>query len=105
LGPASGTSRSPPIKVTVEFGRAFANAAGFARHVVELPAGALVPALLAALGALAPALPCVDSGTGAVDLSAAHLSVNGQGVDPRHPERTALHEGDRCYLYGVLSGG
>lgn len=93
------------MKVTVELGRAFSKDAGFAKRVVELPPGAAVPALLAAIGALAPHLACLDEASGAVDLASAHLSVNGKGVDPRHPELTLLREGDACYLYGVLSGG
>ena len=93
------------MKVTVKLGRSFSRASGFSRREVELAPGASARELLFALGSAAPGLSCLDPATGAVDLGAANLSVNGRAVDPRHPERTALGDGDSCYLYGVLSGG
>ncbi len=93
------------MKVTVELGRLFAKEAGFARRDVALQDGASARDLLSALASAAPGLSCVDGEARAVDLGAANLSVNGRGVDPRRPEATALADGDRCYLYGVLSGG
>lgn len=93
------------MKVTVELGRAFAREAGFTSRDVELPPVASAKQLLSALALAAPGLSCLDPTGGAVDLGAANLSVNGRAVDPGHPERTLLEEGDSCYLYGVLSGG
>ena len=93
------------MKVTVGLGRAFSREAGFSRRDVELPPGASAQQLLSALALAFPGLSCLDRAKGAVDLGAANLSVNGRAVDPGHPERTPLEEGDSCYLYGVLTGG
>ncbi|HKZ58347.1 MAG TPA: hypothetical protein VJ547_00665 [Candidatus Thermoplasmatota archaeon] len=93
------------MKVTLELGRACSKEAGLSRLELEMRAGASAGDLLLAAGAALPALSCVDRASGAVDLAAANLSVNGRPVDPRTPERTALQDGDRCYLYGVMSGG
>lgn len=93
------------MRVKLQLGRVFSGEAGFSERVFDLPAGATVETLLREIARAAPALSCVDEAAGAVDLGAANLSVNGRAVDPRAPEKTALRDGDRCYLYGVVSGG
>jgi molybdopterin converting factor small subunit len=93
------------VIVRIQLGRVFAREAGFAERDVSLPEASAADALLREVARLAPALSCVDEAAGAVDLGAANLSVNGAAVDPRSPEKTTLHDGDRCYLFGVIAGG
>lgn len=93
------------MRVNVQLGPAFSREAGFSERVFALQAGATAETLLRAIARAAPGLSCVDEAAGAVDLATANLSVNGRGVDPRSPEKTALRDGDRAYLYGVIAGG
>jgi hypothetical protein len=91
------------VKVLLQLGRRFAGQAGFSERLLDLPAGATVEAFLRRASQEAPSLECVGGGT--VDLAVASLSVNGKAVDPRDGLWRPLMDGDRCYLYGAVSGG
>jgi hypothetical protein len=91
------------VRVTLQFGRAFAKEAGLAQLLATLDEGSTAEGLLKAVAKASPQLSCVADGR--VDLSVAHLSINGIPVDPRHPEMHPLSDGDVGYLYAPISGG
>lgn len=93
------------MRVFIQLGKRFSAEAGFAERAFEVPQGATAFRLLREIAAAAPRLSCLDESGASVDLALANLSVNGKAVDPRSPEKFALQEGDRCYLYGIIGGG
>jgi hypothetical protein len=91
------------VHVRVRLGPSFSKEVGFSERIVELAAGATAASLLAAIAKAAPNLSCVEGGT--VDLGVANLSLNGQAIDPRMPEKVAVREGTEAYLYDIITGG